>query len=51
MGDRERTMRMGYDDRLLRGWQFYLEGCAAAFATGGSDVVKVELRHMSGSQE
>lgn len=48
MGDRERTMRMGYDDRLLRGWQF---SCAAAFATGRSDVVQVELRHMSGLHE
>jgi hypothetical protein len=51
MGERGRIMRMGHDDRLLRGWQFYLEGCAAAFATGRSDVVQVELRHMSGSHE
>lgn len=40
-----RIVRLGYDERFLRGWQFYLECCAAAFATGRTDVVHVEFAH------
>lgn len=45
---RERTveiMAMGYDDRFLRNWQYYLAICAAAFEVGRTDVVQVELVH------
>ena len=42
---RARIGRLGYDEGFLRGWQFYLDGCAAAFATGRCDVVQVELAH------
>ncbi|AOZ69375.1 cyclopropane-fatty-acyl-phospholipid synthase [Rhodobacter xanthinilyticus] len=42
---RDRIGRLGYDEGFLRGWQFYLDGCAAAFATGRCDVVQVELAH------
>lgn len=45
MQQRPRIQRLGYDDAFLRGWQFYLEGCAAAFATGRCDVVQVTLGH------
>lgn len=41
-----RIRKLGYDDAFLGGWQFYLEGCAAAFATGRTDVVQVELAHI-----
>ena len=34
---------LGYDDRFLRNWQYYLGICAAAFAVGRTDVVQVEL--------
>lgn len=34
---------MGYDDRFLRNWQYYLNICAAAFSVGRTDVVQVEL--------
>jgi cyclopropane-fatty-acyl-phospholipid synthase len=34
---------MGYDDRFLRNWQYYLNICAAAFQVGRTDVVQVEL--------
>jgi cyclopropane-fatty-acyl-phospholipid synthase len=34
---------MGYDDRFLRNWQYYLNICAAAFNVGRTDVVQVEL--------
>lgn len=45
LAERPRIARLGYDDAFLRGWQFYLDGCAAAFATGRCDVVQVELAH------
>ena len=34
---------MGYDERFLRNWQYYLNICAAAFDVGRTDVVQVEL--------
>lgn len=40
-----RIQQLGYDKTFLRGWQFYLEGCAAAFATSRCDVVQVTLGH------
>lgn len=45
MQQRPRIQRLGYGEAFLRGWQFYLEGCAAAFATGRCDVVQVTLAH------
>jgi cyclopropane-fatty-acyl-phospholipid synthase len=36
-------MAMGHDERFLRNWQYYLAICAAAFGTGRTDVVQVEL--------
>jgi cyclopropane-fatty-acyl-phospholipid synthase len=36
---------LGYDDRFLRNWQYYLNICAAAFQVGRTDVVQVELVH------
>lgn len=40
-----RIRRYGYDDAFLRSWRFYLDGCAATFATGRTDVVQVEYAH------
>ncbi|MGA0539456.1 class I SAM-dependent methyltransferase [Neotabrizicola sp. VNH66] len=45
LAERPRILRFGYDQRFLRSWQFYLEGCAATFATGRTDVVQLELAH------
>ncbi|GGE18984.1 cyclopropane-fatty-acyl-phospholipid synthase [Gemmobacter megaterium] len=45
LAERPRILRFGYDDRFLRSWQFYLEGCAATFSTARTDVVQVELAH------
>ncbi|RLL62093.1 SAM-dependent methyltransferase [Paenirhodobacter hankyongi] len=45
LDQRARINRLGYGDAFLRSWQFYLEGCAAAFATGRCDVVQVTLGH------
>jgi cyclopropane-fatty-acyl-phospholipid synthase len=36
--------RLGFDDRFLRIWEFYLAYCEAAFATGNTDVVQFTLR-------
>lgn len=40
-----RIKRIGMDEPFLRSWQYYLENCAASFATGWTDVVQVELAH------
>jgi cyclopropane-fatty-acyl-phospholipid synthase len=45
MDQRDRILRLGYDEPFLRSWQFYLDSCAASFATGRCDVVQVELAH------
>jgi cyclopropane-fatty-acyl-phospholipid synthase len=36
-------MALGHDAKFLRNWQYYLGICAAAFSTGRTDVVQVEL--------
>ena len=42
---RERAVRkLGFDQRFLRIWEFYLAYCEAAFATGNTDVVQFTLR-------
>lgn len=48
---RERFLRhepqvrgLGFDDRFLRTWEFYLAYCDAAFAAGNTDVVQFTLR-------
>lgn len=35
----------GFDATALRPWRYYLGACAAAFATGQTDVVQVVLEH------
>ena len=40
-----RINALGFDDTFLRTWRYYLEICAASFATGQSNVVQVELAH------
>lgn len=40
-----RIRRFGYGDTFLRSWRYYLESCAATFATGCTDVVQVEYAH------
>lgn len=41
----KRVRALGYSESFLRNWQFYLQICAASFATGQTNVVQVELRH------
>ena len=42
---RAQITRLGYDLQFIRNWKFYLEICAASFATAQTDVVQVELSH------
>ncbi|MEM1389112.1 MAG: cyclopropane-fatty-acyl-phospholipid synthase family protein [Pseudomonadota bacterium] len=42
---RERIGRLGFDERFMRTWRFYLGICAASFAVNQTDVVQVELAH------
>jgi len=40
---------LGYDERFVRLWDFYLAYCEAAFATGQTDVAQFTLRHANGT--
>lgn len=41
----QKILKLGYDQKFLRNWHFYLEICAASFAVKQTDVVQVELCH------
>ncbi|MBT0958261.1 class I SAM-dependent methyltransferase [Alphaproteobacteria bacterium KMM 3653] len=41
----ERIRKLGYDERFLRNWRYYLGICAGSFAAGQTNVVQVELAH------
>lgn len=36
---------LGFDEKFIRLWRFYLSGCEAWFACGRTDVIQVELVH------
>lgn len=38
------VLNLGFDERFLRTWEFYLAYCEAAFAQGSTDVVQYTLR-------
>lgn len=40
-----RIKRLGYDERFLRNWHYYLGVCTGSFAVGQTGVVQVELAH------
>jgi cyclopropane-fatty-acyl-phospholipid synthase len=40
---RDRVMALGFDDRFLRTWEFYLAYCEAGFEAGDIDVVQFTL--------
>lgn len=43
---RERDiLALGYDEKFVRNWRYYLGMCAAAFAVGRTDVAQIELMH------
>ncbi len=42
---RESVRALGYSERFMRSWRYYLATCAALFEIGKTDVMQVELRH------
>jgi len=40
-----KVLKLGFDRRFLRIWDFYLAYCEAAFASGQTDVVQFTLQH------
>lgn len=40
---RDRIVALGYDERFMRNWQYYLGICAAAFSAERTNVAQVEL--------
>jgi cyclopropane-fatty-acyl-phospholipid synthase len=42
---KDEARALGYDERFLRLWRFYLSACIAAFASGRTDVMQVRLTH------
>ncbi|MGV6812953.1 MAG: class I SAM-dependent methyltransferase [Brevirhabdus sp.] len=45
-----KIQKIGMDEKFMRSWFYYLENCAASFATGWTDVVQVELAHAGGQR-
>lgn len=44
--DKELAIKaLGFDDRFVRMWRFYLAACIAGFRTGRTDVMQIELQH------
>ncbi|WP_380053108.1 class I SAM-dependent methyltransferase [Falsihalocynthiibacter sp. SS001] len=41
----DRIRALGYDEKFLRNWRFYLGICAASFSVNHTNVVQVELAH------
>ena len=39
----EQVLDLGFDDRFIRIWDFYLAYCQAAFSQGNVDVVQYTL--------
>ena len=45
MAQQAKIANLGYGEKFLRSWRFYLDICAAAFEVGHTDVVQVRLVH------
>ena len=43
---RTEVLALGFDERFMRTWEFYLAYCEAAFAEGSTDVVQYTLEHV-----
>lgn len=44
---KKEVMALGFDERFIRMWRFYLACCIAAFRHGRTDVMQWELQHAS----
>ncbi len=45
MAGEHRVLRLGFDARFIRIWEFYLAYCEAAFDTGNTNVMQFTLEH------
>jgi cyclopropane-fatty-acyl-phospholipid synthase len=45
--EQARVLQLGFDQRFMRIWEFYLAYCEAAFAGGNIDVLQITLRKPS----
>ena len=45
VGADAQVRRLGFDNRFMRIWEFYLGYCEAAFATGNTSVMQFTLQH------
>jgi cyclopropane-fatty-acyl-phospholipid synthase len=41
----ESVKALGFDDKFIRMWRFYLTCCIASFTSGRTDVMQMELQH------
>jgi cyclopropane-fatty-acyl-phospholipid synthase len=44
LSQEQRVLRLGFDTRFMRIWEFYLAYCEAAFATGNTSVMQFTLQ-------
>ena len=42
----KQVRELGFDERFIRLWRFYLSSCSGAFRSGRTNVMQVELRHV-----
>jgi len=42
---RDQIMALGFDEKFVRMWRFYLAFCIASFTTGRTNVMQMELQH------
>ncbi len=42
---REEIMKLGYNERFIKMWDFYLSSCIASFTSNRTDVMQAELTH------
>jgi cyclopropane-fatty-acyl-phospholipid synthase len=43
MADKAQVLQLGFDERFVRIWEFYLAYCEAAFEQNNTDVVQYTL--------
>ena len=42
---KDSIIALGFSEKFIRSWRFYLEICAASFAVSRTDVIQVEFQH------
>jgi cyclopropane-fatty-acyl-phospholipid synthase len=44
LAEKQQVLKLGFDERFIRIWEFYLAYCEAAFAKKNTDVVQFTLQ-------